>query len=297
MAKQDYRCEIVSPMLLTGADGQTPELRAPSLKGCMRFWWRAVMAASDIGKMREVEGQIFGGVGKDEGRSKVIVRMVGSKELSIEKIKLLPHKEEGYRNRAEAITKGDFQVSLINQSDVISDKQLEALLFLTGILGGLGKRSRRGFGNFLPEGAQVSPGDILNYLNVVAGKKMYSLENGRVVLNNSPNSPAEYPYITSVEIGNKETTKEQLLVAIGTASHENCNPALGMAGKIEKEIRGKKEYVRVRLASPVFVSLAKKESGYIPVITTLNTVQPEELPNFDIRKQTSFKGTILEGCV
>jgi len=28
-------------MFLAGADGVTPELRAPSIKGAMRFWWRA----------------------------------------------------------------------------------------------------------------------------------------------------------------------------------------------------------------------------------------------------------------
>lgn len=37
-----FTCKVITPMFLAGADGQTPELRAPSIKGAMRFWWRAL---------------------------------------------------------------------------------------------------------------------------------------------------------------------------------------------------------------------------------------------------------------
>ncbi|WP_345894648.1 type III-B CRISPR module RAMP protein Cmr1 [Phaeodactylibacter xiamenensis] len=37
-----FHCKVITPMFLAGADGQTPELRAPSIKGAMRFWWRAL---------------------------------------------------------------------------------------------------------------------------------------------------------------------------------------------------------------------------------------------------------------
>lgn len=36
-----FTCKIITPMFLAGADGQTPELRAASIKGALRFWWRA----------------------------------------------------------------------------------------------------------------------------------------------------------------------------------------------------------------------------------------------------------------
>lgn len=32
-----FECEVVTPMFLAGADGKTPELRAPSIKGAIRF--------------------------------------------------------------------------------------------------------------------------------------------------------------------------------------------------------------------------------------------------------------------
>ncbi|WP_201721812.1 type III-B CRISPR module RAMP protein Cmr1 [Desulfotomaculum copahuensis] len=39
-----FECRVLTPMFIAGADGLTPEFRAPSLKGAMRFWWRAVQA-------------------------------------------------------------------------------------------------------------------------------------------------------------------------------------------------------------------------------------------------------------
>ncbi len=38
----EFECETITPMFLAGADGKTPELRPPSIKGLMRFWWRAI---------------------------------------------------------------------------------------------------------------------------------------------------------------------------------------------------------------------------------------------------------------
>jgi CRISPR-associated protein Cmr1 len=33
---------IVTPMFISGADQSTAEIRAPSIKGVLRFWWRAL---------------------------------------------------------------------------------------------------------------------------------------------------------------------------------------------------------------------------------------------------------------
>jgi CRISPR-associated protein Cmr1 len=42
MIQIHFNCEIITPMFLAGADTGQPELRPPSIKGAMRFWWRAV---------------------------------------------------------------------------------------------------------------------------------------------------------------------------------------------------------------------------------------------------------------
>jgi len=47
-------------MFLAGADGKTPELRAPSIKGAVRFWWRAMNGCLSIKDLKEKESEIFG---------------------------------------------------------------------------------------------------------------------------------------------------------------------------------------------------------------------------------------------
>lgn len=79
-----FNCEVVTPMFLAGADGKTPELRPPSIKGALRFWWRATNGHLPIDKLKEKEAKIFGGSGDNEGRSKVIIR-VKIKNLKIVK--------------------------------------------------------------------------------------------------------------------------------------------------------------------------------------------------------------------
>ncbi len=47
-------------MFLAGADGTTPELRAPSIKGALRFWWRAMNGHLSLEELRKQESDLFG---------------------------------------------------------------------------------------------------------------------------------------------------------------------------------------------------------------------------------------------
>jgi len=46
---------MITPLFMAGADGKTPELRPPSFKGMMRFWWRAMRAENDIDALGQAE--------------------------------------------------------------------------------------------------------------------------------------------------------------------------------------------------------------------------------------------------
>ncbi len=59
-------------MFLSGADGSTPELRPPSIKGALRFWWRA-MNGGDYKELKKREDDIFGSENK---RSKLILKIL-----------------------------------------------------------------------------------------------------------------------------------------------------------------------------------------------------------------------------
>lgn len=69
--------EIVTPMFIGGADpSDSPELRPPSIKGALRFWWRALQwgmclekTASHEAALNELHRQevaLFGRAAKSE---------------------------------------------------------------------------------------------------------------------------------------------------------------------------------------------------------------------------------------
>ncbi|RUM75097.1 MAG: type III-B CRISPR module RAMP protein Cmr1, partial [Sulfurovum sp.] len=59
-----FECETITPMFMYGADGKTPELRPASIKGVMRFWWRAIHGNLSLEDLKEQEGEIFGDTDK-----------------------------------------------------------------------------------------------------------------------------------------------------------------------------------------------------------------------------------------
>lgn len=65
------RLRIVTPLFISGADQQEhAELREPSIKGLLRFWYRAIYPNDP-----ESEARIFGGQGKGQGQSRVLLRI------------------------------------------------------------------------------------------------------------------------------------------------------------------------------------------------------------------------------
>ena len=44
-----FNCRFITPAFLGGANPKgTPELRPPTIKGALRFWWRAQRGISDL---------------------------------------------------------------------------------------------------------------------------------------------------------------------------------------------------------------------------------------------------------
>ena len=63
--------QTVTPLLLAGANNQMPEIRAPALRGAMRYWWRAtlggVIGDSNLDGLRLLETMVFGSPDKGSG--------------------------------------------------------------------------------------------------------------------------------------------------------------------------------------------------------------------------------------
>jgi CRISPR-associated protein Cmr1 len=137
--------ETVTPLLLHGADNKTPELRPPSFRGAMHYWWRAalggVIGDKNLKALHELEGAVFGST---ECGSPISLRL---QALDIEKIKadLLPHKGKFISSGALV---GSFELILTQPrcNDALVWDAACASLVLALTFGGVGQRSRRGYG-------------------------------------------------------------------------------------------------------------------------------------------------------
>jgi CRISPR-associated protein Cmr1 len=303
MEKLTFNCEVITPMFLAGADGATPELRPASIKGALRFWWRAMHGELEWKKLAEEEGKIFGDT---KQRSSILIRI--DKKLSkVSKDYLLPHKmRENERSIANCFPASElynesFEVTLtlVNNNCGLNVEQVKSLFILTCILGGFGKRSRRGAGSVnvkslefitkINQGGNVETAvnnkveitpiesleSILNLINEIKINK-YKLDKNAIIPVNPSEYKNEFPYIKEIKIG----SSIKAIKDIGLATHDimNSEPFIYKttvgAGK-------------PRLASPVYISILQ---NLHPVITTLNLVSKG---NKNYSLQTALKSKLL----
>jgi|YNPBryantNP2012_1023418.scaffolds.fasta_scaffold07311_5 CRISPR-associated protein Cmr1 len=147
MRKVEIELMTVTPLFLGGSEprGQPPELRPPSFRGAMRYWYRAVLGGvvgdKNLEAVRALESAVFGST---ESGSPINLRISGN--LRYKPYPILPHKNSGSRN---AFNPNQTFWLTMNASptcpEVVWANACMALnLALT--LGGIGLRSRRGMG-------------------------------------------------------------------------------------------------------------------------------------------------------
>lgn len=155
---------VVTPMFCAGADPQKPELRAASFKGVLRFWWRALAWGwynGDLTKICEAEEYIFGGVSQGQSKVRVQLRPCGPQPTGLQSwdpaqaglIYLAGMGLVKFRKQPQpgVPSSNDLRFSVIvHLSPDLRDKhrqQIRDALTAVGLFGGLGARSRRGFGS------------------------------------------------------------------------------------------------------------------------------------------------------
>lgn len=182
-----FELETITPMFMAGANGETFELRPPAIKGLLRFWWRAYKwgKMSENGKLEalsEVEGQIFGTTSVPGQKSRFSIQ-VKAPESPKMLTKLPDHKEktasrgrEFFINVLDYLAYGTYTIqkgqgNLLDRG-CLSDRQsfsvtihfpVESFTFkeqtinlkeevirsfyFMSVFGGLGAKSRNGFGS------------------------------------------------------------------------------------------------------------------------------------------------------
>jgi len=277
LEKETIKCKTITPLLLAGADGRTLELRPPSIKGMMRFWWRAVNGHLSLEDLKKQESDLFGTSNEKVGKSNIRIR-IQSEELKKIDYFLLPHRNAAHVNPISPDQNISITLSSYSNIQVYSD-----ILNLCLILGGFGKRSRRGFGSLEPENVNIEIEDIFELMTRI-GSKNYSIIGDRIVLKKNFTPKYQYPFLKEVIFGEECTDWDELLTKIGKASSKYCNYSLGSISSRNTD----------RLASPIYVSVMKNSNGrYFPIISTLNTAfkDPDMKPKYSF--QENFKAMIL----
>lgn len=128
--------------------------RAPSIRGALRYWWRATSAISNINELYKQEKALFGGVhGEDPIASAVSVAVLTQQST--------PGRQPANKSYAFGLmadeTKGAAQNRLAHHSatgklrvewrDTNAGKEIQRALKAWLLFGGIGGRSRRGAGS------------------------------------------------------------------------------------------------------------------------------------------------------
>lgn len=228
---------MISPMGLYGASSDSPEFRAQSIKGVMRFWWRAGLQATNLEKMCRQEEELFGYSRQEEGtggRAPFSISVQSdSDKVKRKKSPFLPNHQKGKlcMSMCSFQPESKFIVTIRARSKECLNRA-QSVFELTALLGGLGRRVRRGFGSFvisqLPEPKSLEEDAlrtlILNKLMDVYGSGSYVTTSHDVIVPKKPPASFQYPNILSIRIKATSKTSEDVLKNIHKVSHEFSVP-------------------------------------------------------------------------
>jgi CRISPR-associated protein Cmr1 len=279
--------ETVTPLFLGGSDprGQ-PELRAASFRGAMRFWLRALLGGvlgDRPDKIFQCESQVFGST---DHASPVVVRLEPH-NLGSDGFNPLPHKQVTFR--FNGFKPGQrFDICLLSRDEDALQQAQKALQLLC-YLGGLGRRSRRGFGSL-----QITDGELA--LTAKTAKELGNalkqrldaiLPSSSAKLTDVPRFPILHEKWAQIKVCDEEFSDwEQAIKFVMKRAHQHKNPALGFANP--------------RQASPVHVHVTRLSTGkYAIVLTTMLSQLNPKLSGADPQKLVDFlndfKGDVIFG--
>lgn len=179
---------VVTPLFCAGADSTHSEIRLPSFKGVLRFWWRALAwsrCGADLETIRWQEDALFGSAGGSQScvsmrldlpTNPPIVRKgevltvsrtggdvvgEGARYLGYGVMEAFASKKRGTKNGqlTRACRRAPFDFTVLMRCRNLNDTDLTSLkdaLVALGTLGGMGAKSRKGYGSLSIQSLRVS---------------------------------------------------------------------------------------------------------------------------------------------
>ncbi|BBB93488.1 type III-B CRISPR module RAMP protein Cmr1 [Methylomusa anaerophila] len=277
-----YTVETLTPMAMHGANSRgDPQFRIPSLRGLLRYWWRAVQYETDPAKLLPKEEELFGGTQTEQSGKSLLRLVLHPPNFLLEEYPLLNHKPRTKDKSFTQVLKASQFLSIeastyqFTRSDKWSHFQdaLELALLLTG----MGQRARRGFGAVQWQEHQFDSVEsygqrlceVLSRLNVPI---MSGITNGclvKAVFNSGQLPP--HPTLMAVWLGkpyeDNAAGVDCLLNDYGHASHLRSRASLGG--------------IYPRFASPLWGSVRRIAGQLYPVISELQSAYSRKTPAVD----------------
>lgn len=222
--------EALTPIYKGGAGqegvSEGRPFRGSSIRGQLRFWWRATQNTKDLDLLREREQKLFGtvfGDGDTEGEkraraSQLRVRVHGQRSVLVDVLKYVPSKGRGGRGRKGASRDQNDPLNYVlwvereehdrtfHEHGASCTLQVEAPTEYRGevaralqawvLVGGVGSRSRRGAGSLHCTRGEDSKGQEL--IPAIAGPEDYL----RRLLDLAPEdaAPRDWPSLAGVRV-------------------------------------------------------------------------------------------------
>jgi len=140
-----------------------PELRVPSIRGHLRWWYDALFPSNMGGPRSRPSDAIFGNIGRKAQSGKIIVRIEILNEEIHKQIHFIPHKgnDGGEKN---ALAPGSrYKITITARKGGLSaneEAKLTRALDAWILLGSIGQRANRAAGSLMPENPPTSVVDF-----------------------------------------------------------------------------------------------------------------------------------------
>jgi hypothetical protein len=313
------KLKVISPMFSYGASSL--EARPSELKGLIRYIYRISNITENTKQLYYDESELFGGTTKNGTKKVSPLRMILidpdpqnltelQRKIIDQKLILRKEKEKNYPKKCFS-NKKEFELKFFYHDNTTNKKELnyENLFYLSLILGGIGKRSRRGRGcmtvdklKFMTKIKQIKfVTEQLNCIN--QNKNIYEVKGNEIIIKEEYEEPIaalNRPVIKIIIFGEKIRNNdiEAFLLKVDNASHEikdiNYNKLKERDVKNRKFATGYAQGSD-KFASSVIISITETNEGFYPVYTFVTPVlkKEEHLDKNHIERNAYFKQ--LEG--
>jgi CRISPR-associated protein Cmr1 len=203
MRSQEFHVTMDSASFIRGSDNETnalPELRGPSFRGPLRFWLRAVTGGVigdlNLDGLHKIESALFGST--ELGSAiRVELRPIGNMQTA--RYPLLPHHDQAIRTAFRPGNSFSIKLSETRPTKDTVWQAANSILKLMITFGGVGNRSRRGYGAMHLE--QIASLEAWNLqTKTISQEAIESINNLALDLNvpiltSLPAGPCKYPCI------------------------------------------------------------------------------------------------------